>query len=196
MTKAKSTPQKESPKWDERYLELAKLVGSWSKDPRAKVGAAIVNPKRGRLISIGFNGFPSNVEDNAHRLDDPHTKLTMTIHAEQNALIFAGQQALECDAYVVGKPVCSMCATLLIQAGIKRVVAAKPRQNTGSKWDKIGLVALDMLKEAGVEFKELTDADLSRLGVTADKPREALPPAGTILTDEEALQPHLFDPLS
>jgi len=189
MAKAgkKAAQPKNLEKWDLRYLELAKLVSEWSKDPRAKVGAALVNPKLGRLISIGFNGLPSNVEDNAQRLNDATLKLTMTIHAEQNALIFAGREARECDAYVVGKPVCSMCATLLIQAGVKRVVAVKPRENTDSKWDKIGLVALDMFKEAGVEFRELQPLEIRRLGLDEKEVRNSLPPSGTIFTAGDPL---------
>jgi len=178
--------QKKSKKWDDRYLDLANLVRGWSKDPRAKVGAAIVNPQRGRLISIGFNGFPSNVEDDA-RLADSGLKLSMTIHAEQNALIFAGQQAFGCDAYVVGKPVCSMCATLLIQAGVKRVIAAKPREGTESKWDRVGFTALRMLEEAQVEFSELEEDDLERLELDVNEARDSLPPSGAILDDQGEL---------
>ena len=50
-------------KWDKRFLELAKLVGSWSKDPSTKVGAVIVDCNN-RIISVGYNGFPKGVKDN------------------------------------------------------------------------------------------------------------------------------------
>ena len=33
-------------KWDKRFLELAKLVGSWSKDPSTQVGAVIVDDNK------------------------------------------------------------------------------------------------------------------------------------------------------
>lgn len=189
MANINSNEPKDAEKWDSRYLQLAKLMSEWSKDPRAKVGAAIVNPRLGRLIAIGFNGFPSNVEDDVERLENSETKLSMTIHAEQNALLFAGRDARECDAYVVGKPVCSMCATLLIQAGVKRVVAAKPKEGTTSKWDKVGLRALEMLHEAGVEFHELTASEMISLGIDAEYATKSLPPSGTILDGDESLEP-------
>ena len=81
---------------------------------------------------------------------DRDRKLTMTIHAEQNALLFAGREARACDAYVIGKPICNVCAMLLIQAGVRRVVAARPREGTASHWDRVGIEAVAMMREAGV----------------------------------------------
>ena len=53
-------------KWDNRFLELAKLIGSWSKDPSTQVGAVIVD-NNNRILSIGFKGFPKGVEDSEKR---------------------------------------------------------------------------------------------------------------------------------
>ena len=50
-------------KWNMRFLEMAKMVGSWSKDPSTQVGAVIVDDDR-RVISLGYNGFPKGVADN------------------------------------------------------------------------------------------------------------------------------------
>ena len=46
-----------STKWDNRFLVLAKLIGSWSKDPSTKVGAVIVDEDN-KIVSLGYNGFP------------------------------------------------------------------------------------------------------------------------------------------
>jgi dCMP deaminase len=152
-------------RWGDRYMRLALHISSWSKDPKAKVGAVLANQRLGRIISLGFNGFPSNVEDSADRLMNGSEKLDRIIHAEQNALLFAGRDARDCDLYVVGKPICSHCAILAIQAGIKRVVAAEPLVGTDSKWDKVGLLAVEMLKEAGVQFDPITDGQLETLSL-------------------------------
>jgi deoxycytidylate deaminase len=40
-------------RWDVRFLELAKHVASWSKDPRTKVGAVLVNDTN-QVLSLGF----------------------------------------------------------------------------------------------------------------------------------------------
>ena len=54
-------------KWDYRFLELCKLVSSWSKDPSTKVGAVIVDQDK-RVVSLGYNGFPKGVSDFATRI--------------------------------------------------------------------------------------------------------------------------------
>ncbi len=168
-------PEKQA-KWDGRYLGLAHYIAQWSKDPRAKVGAVLVNQRYARIIATGFNGFPSNVEDSAERLQNKTRKLQMILHAEQNALLHAGRDARECDAYVVGKPVCNVCATLLIQSGVRRVVAAAPRPDTDSYWDKVGLLAIDMLREAGVEFTAISGEQLDKLGLNRDEARASQDP--------------------
>ena len=43
-------------KWDKRWLDIAGLVSSWSKDPSTKIAAIAVKDKR--LIATGYNGFP------------------------------------------------------------------------------------------------------------------------------------------
>ncbi len=49
-------PKPKIDKWDQRFINLARLVSSWSKDPRKKVGAVITNPNRS-VASLGYNGF-------------------------------------------------------------------------------------------------------------------------------------------
>ena len=146
-------------KWDFRYLELARHVAGWSKDPAAAVGAVIVDEHKDRVIALGFNGFPSGVEDRYDRLSDSDLKNEMVVHAEQNALLFAGRMAKGCSIYIVGKPVCARCAVLIIQAGIKRVVARKPKGGTDSYWDKCGKTSLEMFDEADVSFVDSTEYD-------------------------------------
>jgi dCMP deaminase len=142
--------------WDERRLKLAHFVAEWSKDPDAKVGAVIADA-HGRVIALGYNGFAVGIEDSADRLGDTDQKLDMIVHAEQNAVLIAGRAAEGATIYVVGKPVCSRCAGVIIQSGIKRVVAQAPGNDLTSKWTKPGLVALAMFAEAKVEFVPAED---------------------------------------
>jgi dCMP deaminase len=137
-------------KWDERFLNLAAFVAQWSKDPKAKVGAVVTSKKAG-AIALGYNGFPAGVEDRAERLENPDIKLEMIIHAEQNALLIAGRAAEGGDLFVCGKPICSRCAGLIIQAGITRVVAEDPEVDPTSKWCETGKRAIEMLEEAGIQ---------------------------------------------
>ena len=53
-----------SNKWDIRFLEMAKLVASWSKDPSTQVGAIAVRNRT--VIAQGYNGFPRGVDDHQY----------------------------------------------------------------------------------------------------------------------------------
>jgi len=44
-----------SSKWDHRYLELARTVGTWSKDPSTRIGAIAVGIK-GQVRGLCYNG--------------------------------------------------------------------------------------------------------------------------------------------
>lgn len=136
--------------WDKRFIELAKSIAEWSKDPKAKIGAVIVS-KRDGAIALGYNGFPKGVEDSAERLENNDVKQEMVIHAEQNALIIAGSKAENATIYVWGKPVCSRCAVIIIQSGIKRVVASNPDSDKESKWHETGQRAIQMFNEAEIQ---------------------------------------------
>ena len=63
-----------SNKWDIRYLELAKHVSTWSKDPSSKIGAVAVG-KEGQVLSQGYNGFPRNIIDSTERYEDREQKI-------------------------------------------------------------------------------------------------------------------------
>src|SRR4051794_13888834 len=86
--------------WDKRYIELAAHVATWSKDPDARVGCVIVSPTYGRVVAFSFNGFPAIVADCVKLLHhaDKDEKLDRIIHAEQNALLYAGREAKGCHA--------------------------------------------------------------------------------------------------
>lgn len=138
-------------RWDLRFIEMAALVASWSKDPSTKVGAVITNDKN-HVISLGFNGFPRGVED---RLDvSRETKLARTIHAEPNAILHAKQDLAGCSIYVT-RPPCSNCAALIIQSGISRVVYEAPDPDFLVRWkDSIG-ESIQMFEEARITVVSL-----------------------------------------
>ena len=133
--------------WDERFLNLADHVSQWSKDPRTKVGAVIVDQKK-RVISLGYNGFPRGVEDTPERYDDRPTKHLFVAHAERNALDNSPMSVEGCTLYVPLMP-CSECAKSIIQRGITRVVSYVPdREGVNFNWD----ITETMFAEAGVEL--------------------------------------------
>ena len=119
-------------KWDRRFLELAELVGSWSKDPSTQVGAVIVDIDN-RIVSTGFNGFPRGCLDHADTLGDRERKLLRTIHAEDNALLFARRDVTGMTLYVTHPP-CARCAAKVVQAGIAKVVYRLPPTDFTERW--------------------------------------------------------------
>lgn len=135
-------------KWDPRFLEMAELVSQWSKDPSTKVGAVIVDPETQRIVSLGYNGFPQRVADTAERLELRETKYDLVIHAEMNALQFAERSVKGCTLYVYPLPPCIRCATQIIQAGIKRVVAPS---SWPERWDASIQSTFKLFDEVGIE---------------------------------------------
>lgn len=147
--------------WDRRFLELAKHISTWSKDPSTKVGAVLVGPNN-LVVGIGYNGFPRGVEDSEERLNDRETKYAMVVHAEANALLMAGDKAKGARLYVwpsfILPPTCSECAKLVIQSGITEVVGYEPDLTNPrvQRWSQSIGVAAQMYKEAVVTWRGIS----------------------------------------
>lgn len=134
--------------WDMRFLDLAKHVASWSKDPSTKVGAVIVNDSN-QVLSLGYNGFPRGVEDRMSRYEDRETKLLFVAHAERNALDNAFVDVRGATLYTTLCP-CNECAKSIVQKGIRRVVSYSPPYDIVLKFN-VGTTRI-LFREAGVEL--------------------------------------------
>jgi len=142
-------------KWDYRFLTLARVVGSWSKDPRTKVGAVCVNDKN-MVYGIGFNGFPAKVTDD-ERLNDREVKNRFAIHAEMNCLLNATSLEPGFTLYCTHPP-CVRCAPMIIQAGCKRVVHMVSEDSSHEPIHQFN-AARDLFVEAGVQCEAYTMMD-------------------------------------
>lgn len=143
--------------WDERYLELAAYVSTWSKDPSKQCGAVIVRPNR-TLASVGFNGFAIGCDDDSILYNTREIKLSRVIHAEVNAVLLAMESVVGYTMYSWPPgfgPSCDRCATVVIQAGISRIVYQHDESNLTSNWREACQSALEMYAEAGVEVVAL-----------------------------------------
>lgn len=138
-------------KWDERFMDLADHVASWSKDPRTKVGSVIVDHKK-RVVSMGYNGFPRGVCDHEDRYHDRPTKHLLVSHAERNALDNAPLSVEGCTLYCTLEP-CVDCAKGIIQKGIARVVTKAHDREDTFHWKEARM----MFEEAGVSIEWLTE---------------------------------------
>ena len=146
-------------KWDKRYLELAKHIASWSKDPSRKIGAVAVG-HNGEVLSQGYNGFPRDIEDFPERYNDRPTKYKYVVHAEMNVIYnssWNGVSLAGSTLYVYGLPVCSDCAKGIIQVGIERVVMVD--QVIPDDWKNSASLTFEMFDEASIvyEFVDLDD---------------------------------------
>jgi dCMP deaminase len=135
-------------KWDIRFLELARLVAGWSKDPSTQVGCVLVNPKR-VVVGLGYNGFPRGVCDHPERLENRELKYQMVQHAEPNAILNASADVEGCTAYVTHAP-CANCTGVLIQAGVTRIVTQPTPAGLAERFAASFEISGKMLNEANV----------------------------------------------
>jgi len=150
----------ERPSWDEYFMEMAMVTAKRSTCLRRQVGAVIVKDKH--IIATGYNGAPRGIAHCEERGGGPRQKLKipsggrhelcMALHAEQNAIIQAatlGQSIEGAAIYVTHQP-CVICAKMLINAGMTRIVVREGYPDN---------LAVEMLKEAGLSIIMLENKD-------------------------------------
>jgi dCMP deaminase len=144
-------------KWHNRYLDLAKSISSWSKDPNTKVGAVIIGDK-GQILSQGYNGFPRGILDTEERLNEREIKLSFIVHAEMNAIYNATYSGICLDnstLYVYGLPICSECAKGIIQVGISKIVIPSEFVELRKEWTESWYRSNKMFNEANIKVEIL-----------------------------------------
>ena len=127
-------------RFDQRYLDMARIWAQNSYCQRRQVGALVV--KQGMIISDGYNGTPSGFENICE--DDNGVTKPYVLHAEANAITKLARSSNNSDGatiYITASP-CIECAKLIIQAGIKRVVY-------GEKYRLMD--GIELLERAGIE---------------------------------------------
>jgi dCMP deaminase len=144
----------ERPSNDEYFMEMAQLVSSRSTCLRRKVGAVIVKDKR--VLSTGYNGSPKGTRHCEElgcirvQMNVPsgtRHELCRGVHAEQNAVTQAAYFGVSVDGasiYTTTYP-CSMCAKILINAGIREIIYSEGYSDDLSK---------QLLDEAGIKLRE------------------------------------------
>ncbi len=133
-------------KFDQRYLQMARIWAQNSYCQRRQVGALVV--KEGMIISDGYNGTPSGFENVCE--DDNGITKPYVLHAEANAITKLARSSNNSDGatiYITASP-CIECAKLIIQAGIKRVVYGEKYRLTEG---------IELLERAGIEIEYLGD---------------------------------------
>jgi len=140
-------------KWDRRYLELASLVASWSKDPSTKAGAVIIRPDR-TVVSVGFNGFPKNMPDNPEWYANREEKYSRVVHCEINAMIHSYENLKGYTLYTYPFAPCDRCVVQMLQAGIVRFVFPEPSADALTRWAEAFVKTKKYITESGAEWEE------------------------------------------
>lgn len=118
--------------FDDYFLELANLVAKRATCPRKHVGAVAV--KDGKVLSTGYNGAPKGFKHCSEvgcLIKNNHC--VRVVHAEMNAILFAGKEARGATLYCNLLP-CPLCFKLAIQAGIKEIVYQKDYNKSDLQW--------------------------------------------------------------
>ena len=144
------------PNWDEYFMQMAELTAKRSTCLRRQVGAVIVKDKH--IIATGYNGAPKGLphcEELGGCLREKigvpsgeRHELCRALHAEQNAIIQAATLAQSIEGatiYVTHQP-CIICAKMIINAGIQRVVIRSGYPDKMSE---------DMINEAKIKLELL-----------------------------------------
>jgi dCMP deaminase len=147
------------PSWDEYFMEITKMVGSRGSCDRGRSGCVITKDKR--IISTGYVGSPVGLphcDEVGHEMntvvhEDGHETrhCIRTSHAEQNAIAQAARFGVSLNGATVYCKMtpCYVCAKMIINAGIKRVVCEQDyHAGTRSK---------EIFSEAGLEYLIIND---------------------------------------
>lgn len=144
------------PTWDEYFMEMAELTAKRSTCSRRQVGAVIVRDNR--AVATGYNGAPRGI---AHceekggclrqKLGIPsgqRHELCRALHAEQNAIISAASMgnAIEGGTIYITHQPCVICAKMIVNAGIKRIVVREGYPDE---------LSMEILDEAGLRVERL-----------------------------------------
>ena len=141
------------PSWDEYFLGIADLISKRSTCLRRSVGAVLVKDKR--ILATGYNGVPTGIRHCSEvgclreKLSVPsgeRHELCRGLHGEQNAFLQAalhGTSVKDATLYSTIQP-CSICAKMIINAGIREIVI---------KGDYPDRMSKDLLKEAKVKVR-------------------------------------------
>lgn len=152
-------PAFKRPSWDDYFVGIMDSVAKRATCNRGKNGCVIVKDKR--ILCTGYVGSPVGLEhcdDAGHLMHKVYNAdgstsnhCVRTIHAEQNAITQAAKYGIPIGGatiYTKLEP-CRVCAMLIINAGIKRVVAVKRyhrAQDTRVMFKKAG-VHMDVMED-------------------------------------------------
>lgn len=117
------------PDWDEYFLGIAESVSARGDCSRRQIGAVLVNGDH-RIVSTGYNGVPPNADGCLAKPCERVAKATKcpgysdcrSVHAEANAILYAGVAGATGATLYISDTPCVACLKLIGAALVKRIV--------------------------------------------------------------------------
>lgn len=147
------------PSWDEYFMEVARTIAKRATCDRGRSGCVIARDNQ--ILVTGYVGSPAGLphcDEVGHLFrksiaNDGTESMhcVRTVHAEQNAICQAAKRGISIDGgtlYCKMTP-CRTCAMLIINCGIKRVVAENHYHDEQD--------TLDMFRKAGIKIEHIND---------------------------------------
>ena len=155
------------PSWDEYFLGIMDAVRERGTCDRGKSGSIIVRDNR--ILTTGYVGSAKGMPhcDEAGHLmhevlneDGTRSKHCIrTVHAEQNAIVQAARNGVSIEGATIycSMTPCFTCAKLIINAGIKRVVAKKDyhKSKLSKAFFKAAKVKLTIIDDHVQTYKDM-----------------------------------------
>ncbi|HHT52755.1 MAG TPA: cell division protein DedD [Bacteroidales bacterium] len=147
------------PSWDQYFMEIAHTVSKRATCDRGRSGCVIVRNRQ--ILVTGYVGSPIGLphcDEVGHQMkqtvhEDGHVTnhCVRTVHAEQNAICQAAKLgiALQDSTLYCRMTPCRVCAMLIINCGITRVVCEK-KYHAGAESE-------EMFKMAGVSLEYFSE---------------------------------------
>lgn len=147
------------PSWDEYFMEVMESISKRATCDRGRSGCVIVKNKQ--ILVTGYVGSPMGLDhcdEIGHQFkkvlnEDGSTSqhCVRTVHAEQNAICQAAKLGVSIEGGTVycRMTPCRVCAMLLINCGIKRIVCER-KYHTGVESE-------EMFKKVGIKLEYTYD---------------------------------------
>jgi len=151
------------PSWDEYFIEISRTVAKRATCDRGRSGCVIVKDKH--ILVTGYVGSPKGIphcdevghqfKKTIHEDGNITQHCVRTAHAEQNAICHAAKLGIPLEGstlYCKMTP-CHVCAKMIINSGIIRVVAEKDYQASAD--------SKELFKQAGIKL-EIVDKEVEK----------------------------------
>lgn len=146
--------------WDEYFMEVCRAVAKRTTCDRGRVGCVIAKDKQ--ILVTGYAGSPKGLphcdevghqmKTTIHEDGRQSQHCVRTAHAEQNAIVQAAKTGVAIDGATLYSKMtpCAVCAKMIINAGIKKIVCEK-RYHAGSESE-------EMFKQTGIDISFIDES--------------------------------------